>query len=129
VEAPPEFSSLPLPVRVQLAGLGPLLLGAVGGFLLGESETGYWVVQALGALGGFAGGMEHSNGREAALRGLAAGTLFGLGLVGAHALTSDPIVATAPSPLVLIVLFTAAFGTGLAALGSWVRRGGEQPNG
>jgi hypothetical protein len=124
MEAPPEFSSLPRPVRVQLAGIGPLLLGAVGGFLLGESEAGYWIVQAIGAIGGFAGGIEHSSGREAAIRGLVAGTLFGLGLVGAHALTNDPVVAKAPSPLILIVLFTAAFGTGLAAVGSWVRRGG-----
>jgi hypothetical protein len=63
------FGELPRPVQVQLAGIGPLLLGGVVGFLLGETTTGYWAVTGLGLIGGIGGGLEHVRLRAAGARG------------------------------------------------------------
>ena len=79
------FSDLPRAVQVQLAGIGPLLFGAVVGFMLGESEVGYWVLTGLSVVGGVAGGLDHPELRAAAARGLVAGALFGSGIVAAQA--------------------------------------------
>ena len=121
MDPPAQFSALPRPVQVQLAGLGPLLLGAVCGFLLGESEPGYWALSLLAAVGGLAGGVEHDNARAGALRGLVAGVLFGAGLLGADAISGDPRLAPVPSPMALLVVVTAAVGAGLGAAGGSAR--------
>jgi hypothetical protein len=116
------FGELPRPVQVQLAGIGPLLLGGVVGFLLGETTAGYWAVTGLGLIGGIGGGLEHVTLRAAGARGLVAGTLFGTGIVAAHAAAGDRVLATAPKPLALLILFSAVGGTVLALIGFWLRR-------
>ena len=68
-----SFSDLPRAIQVQLAGIGPLLFGAVVGFMLGESAAAYWALTALSVVGGIAGGLDHSDLRAAAARGLVAG--------------------------------------------------------
>jgi hypothetical protein len=122
VKGADSFSELPAAVRFQLAVFGPFLFGAVCGFLLGESETGWWIAQAVAALAGFAGGFEHSGPRPAALRGLVAGALFGLGIVAGDAISGDAPLAKAPEPIGLIVVLTTVVGTGLGALGGFLRR-------
>ena len=114
---PPRFSSLPRAVQVQLAGLGPLLFGGICGFLLGESAGGYLAGSLLAVLGGVAGGFEHRSWRPGAIRGLVAGLLFGVGLVGAHAISADPPLATVPSFEPLMIVFTTVIGAALGALG------------
>lgn len=116
-----NFSELPAAVQFQLAVLGPFLVGAICGFLLGESEAGWWIGQALGSLGGIAGGLEHPAPRPAAIRGLVAGTLFGLGIVIADAISGDAPVAQAPKPIGLIVILTPLVGAALGALGGFLR--------
>lgn len=116
------FGDLPLPVQVQLAGIGPLLLGAVVGFLLGESAAGYWIVTGLGVLGGLGGGLEHVTARAAAARGVVAGILFGTGIVVAHAVSGDHPLAKVPSPLALLIAFGAVGGVVLALVGFWLGR-------
>jgi hypothetical protein len=116
-----NFPELPGAVQFQLAVLGPFLFGAVCGFLLGESEAGWWVSQGLGGVGGVAGGLDHAAPRQGAVRGLVAGTFFGLGIVAADAISGDPPLAKAPQPIGLIVLVAALVGTALAALGSFLR--------
>lgn len=108
-------------MRVQLALGGPLLLGLVAGFLLGETAPGYWIVTAIAILGGIAAGAEHVGARAGTMRGLAGGLLFGLGLWVAHIVSADPEVVHLPSPSVLIVLITTIAGVGLGALGGWLR--------
>jgi hypothetical protein len=93
----------------------------VGGFLLGQSEAGYWVVQAIGAALGLAGGYEHVGAAAGARRGLVAGTLFGAGIVAADAISGDPPLAKVPDPVGLLIIFTAAGGTALGALGGRAR--------
>jgi hypothetical protein len=100
---------------------GPLLFGAICGFLLGETATGWWVSQLVAAVGGFAAGLEHGDARSAALRGLAGGTLFGLGIVAADAISDNAHTVEAPDPIGLIVVFTAIIGALLAALGGRLR--------
>jgi hypothetical protein len=111
------FSDLPPIVRFQLAGLGPFLLGAVIGFMLGESATGYWILTGLSLIGGLAGGLEHRTARAAAARGLVTGACFGAGIVVAHAISGDRALATVPSPLVLLIVIAALGGALLASIG------------
>jgi hypothetical protein len=59
------FSELPAAARFQIAILGPVLVGAICGFLLGESAPGWWIAQAAGAVGGVGGGLEHQGARRA----------------------------------------------------------------
>ena len=127
------FSDLPRAVQVQLAGIGPLLFGAVVGFMLGESEVGYWVLTGLSVVGGVAGGLDHPELRAAAARGLVAGALFGSGIVVAHELSGDEALAAVPSPLVLLIAIAAAGGAALGTVGGLLRPrdlpGGTQGDG
>jgi hypothetical protein len=115
------FSELPASAQFQIAVLGPILVGAICGFLLGESTAGWWIAQAAAAVGGIAGGFEHRGARPGALRGLVAGILFGLGIVAADAISGDPPQAEAPDPIALIVPLAAVIGSGLGALGGGLR--------
>jgi hypothetical protein len=114
---PYTFADLPRVVQVQLAGIGPLLLGAVIGLMLGETATGYWILTGLSVFGGIAGGLEHGTIRGALIRGLATGLCFGTGIVVAHAISGDRALATVPSPLVLLIVPAALGGAVLASVG------------
>src|SRR2546430_9166752 len=111
VGPPPLFSTLPCSAQVQLAALGPLLFGMVCGFLLEATAGGYWVVSTVGLLGAVSGGMEHSGASAGARRGLLAGSLFGIGLVLAHAIARERELVTIPHPAVLLILVTSVIGT------------------
>jgi hypothetical protein len=113
------FAQLPRPIQIQLAAIGPLLFGLVCGFLLEISAAAYWAASALSVLGGLVGGTEHGATRAAALRGTAAGTCFGLGVVIANAASKGQPLAPLPDPTALLVLITASAGTGLTAAGAW----------
>jgi hypothetical protein len=113
-----QFAELPPPVQVQIAVLGPLLFGLVCGFLLGETEAGWWISQALAAIGGLAGGLEHPGPKQGALRGLVAGLMFGLGIVAGDAISGDAPQAEAPEPIGLIVVVTAGIGALFGAIGA-----------
>ena len=115
------FADLPAAAKFQIAILGPVLVGAICGFLLGESAPGWWIAQAAGAAGGVAGGLEHQSARPAALRGLVSGILFGLGIVAADAISGDAPQAKAPTPIGLIIPLAAVIGSGLGALGGALR--------
>jgi hypothetical protein len=121
VDEPASFSDLPRAVQVQLAGIGPLLLGAVVGFMLGVSEAGFWILTALSVVGGVAGGLDHAELRAATARGLVAGCLFGVGTVVAHEIAGDAALATVPSPIALLVAIDATAGAILSTLGGLLR--------
>jgi hypothetical protein len=119
---PPLLSALPRPAQVQIAVLGPLLLGGLCGFLLDASVVGYWIVQVAGTAGGVTSGMEHSGPGAGARRGLLAGALFGTGLIGAQAISNRRALATVPHPLVLLALGTTVIGAILGGIGGSARR-------
>jgi hypothetical protein len=129
VKPPPLLSTLPLPARLQLAGLGPLLFGMVCGFLREATAAGYWVVSTVGLLGAVSGGMEHSGARAGARRGLLAGALFGVGVILAHAIAREKEIVTIPHPAVLLILVTSVIGTLFGAAGGAVRSRLEQRQG
>jgi hypothetical protein len=112
------FNELPRAIQVQLAAVGPLLFGLVCGFVLELNAAAYWTASVLSVIGGLMGGTEHAGTRPAAFRGTVAGTCFGLGIVIAHAASDRPALAPLPSPVVTLILITAAAGGGLAAAGA-----------
>lgn len=120
------FAQLPRTIQVQLAAIGPLLFGLVTGFLLDINAVAYWSASGLGVVGGIAGGTEHGAVRPATVRGLAAGTCFGVGLVSANAASKGRPLAPLPSPAALLILITAIAGLGLAAAGAWLNSRREQ---
>src|SRR5947208_15505399 len=111
-----RFDELPLAVRVQLAGVGPVLLGMVCGFCLHVSAGAWWVVNVAGALGGLAGGLESDGARAAVVRGVTGGVLFGAGVVAADAMAHGSRHAPVPSPIALMIIVSAAAGTTLGVL-------------
>ena len=121
MKPPPLFSTLPRTAQVQLAGLGPVLFGMVCGFLLEASAAGYWVLSTAGLLGAVSGGREHSGAAAGARRGLLAGSLFGFGLVLAHAIAREHELVTIPHPAVLLIAITSVIGTVFGAAGGAVR--------
>jgi len=116
----PLFSTLPRSTQVQLAS-GPLLFGMVCGFLLEATAGGYWVVSTVGLLGAVSGGMEHSGAPAGARRGLAMGSLFGIGLILAHAIARQGELVTIPHPAGLLILVTSVVGTLFGAAGGAIR--------
>jgi hypothetical protein len=118
---PVTFTALPRIVQVQLAVLGPLLFGMVCGFLLGESELGYWLAQVFGISAAFGSGFDHVGARSGAARGALAGVIFGLGLLAAHAIADTPPLPTVPSPLAAILIFTTVSAALFGAAGGWLR--------
>lgn len=112
------FSQLPRAIQIQLAAIGPLLFGLVCGFVLELNAVAYCATSALSALGGLAGGTEHTTPRPAMVRGTIAGACFGAGIVIANAASDRAALAPLPSPTVVLILITATAGGGLAAVGA-----------
>ena len=92
----------------------------VTGFLLEVNAAAYWSATGLSVVGGIVGGTEHDAIRPATLRGLAAGTCFGVGVVSANAVSKGRPLAPLPSPPALLILITAIAGLGLSAAGAWL---------
>jgi hypothetical protein len=65
--------------------------------------------------------MEHSGASAGARRGLLAGSLFGIGLVLAHAIARERELVTIPHPAVLLILVTSVIGTLFGAAGGAAR--------
>jgi hypothetical protein len=108
--------------RVFALALGPILLGAVCGWLLGATEIGYIILTTLAALGGYAAGYEHDSPRAGMLRGLWGGSLFALTICEVHRLLGEKPLAEVPDPIELIVFVFALIGAALGAFGAARRR-------
>jgi hypothetical protein len=113
-----DFRDLPLAIQAQLAIVVPLLAGAVCGFLLGVSETAWWVSQVVATVGGVAAGTEHPRPSQGAIRGALSGTTLGVGIVIATATSGDPAHAPFPSPAIIVVAITALGGILSGAVGA-----------
>jgi hypothetical protein len=119
---PIDFDGLPRAVQLQLVVGGPLLFGAICGFVLSEGERGWILVNVVAAIGGVLAGIDHSGARDGALRGLAGGLLFGIGVVIGDLVTEAPPAAEVPDPIGLIVILTTTIGAALGALGGLLGR-------
>jgi hypothetical protein len=102
--------------------VAPLALGAIAGVLLGVSATAYWAVGLIALAGGVLAGFEHKDGWGGADRGLVGGTLYGAGLLGAHAIAGSEATVSLPGFAPILVVFTAVIGMFAGALGGRLRR-------
>ena len=118
----PLFRERPRSVQVILGLVVPTALGAVAGVLLGVSATAYWVIGLIAFVGGILAGFEHADGWDGADRGLVGGTLYGTGLLVAHAIAGTDAKVDLPGFAPILVVFTAIIGMLLGALGGRLAR-------
>jgi hypothetical protein len=122
MQAPPLFRDRPRPLQILLGGVVPFAFGAVVGVVLGVSAGAYWGLAGLAGLGGVLAGFEHQDGWGGADRGLVGGSLFGLGLLLAHAIAGTTAKVSLGSFPPLLIVIDAIFGILLGALGGRLGR-------
>ncbi len=121
------FSERSRNAQVLLAGVIPFAFGAIVGVVLGWSAGAYWILSAIAAIGAVLAGLEHPDARSGALRGLAIGAIYGIGLLLAHAVAgTDAKVSLGSFPPLVIVIdaIVGAILAGLGGLASARRRAG-----
>ena len=100
----------------------PALFGAICGVLLGVSAAAYTVLTLLGILGGLAAGYDHATPSEGALRGVAAGSLFGTFILLGHAIAGTHAKAKLPEPHIVLPIATTLISIVLGMIGGAIRR-------
>jgi hypothetical protein len=129
MQASPLFRERPRSTQVVLGLVVPTALGAVAGVLLGVSAAAYWVIGVIAFVGGILAGFEHADARDGAVRGLVGGTLYGGGLLIAHAIAGTDAEVELPDFAPILVVVTAILGVLLGALGGWIRGGAMRRRG
>jgi hypothetical protein len=114
---PTLLRTRPVPLQLVLAGLVPIVFGAICGWLLGVNEVAYLIASILAIAGGYVAGLEHHGAGEGAIRGLIGGALFGGSILLVHEAIGDEPKAELPDPKILLVAITVVFGVVLGALG------------
>ena len=108
----------------------PVVWGVVCGLLLSVSAPAYLIGSAIGVLGGIGGGAQHSSRRDALLRGLVGGTLFGLSILAGFELTgSEEAEVELPDPAIGLLVLTVGPALPLHWLGWRLRRRSRSPRG
>jgi len=108
--------------QIILAGVVPVVAGAVAGVLIGVSSGAYWAYAALAAIGSIVSGFEHQDGWGGADRGLVAGLIYGIALLLVHAIVGTHVKASLGSFPPLLAVVTAIAGMLLSALGGRIGR-------
>jgi peptidoglycan/LPS O-acetylase OafA/YrhL len=122
MEAPPLLLERQPGAQIGLAVGGPVVLGALCGWLLGVNETAYLVVSLLAIVGGIGSGYEHPDGDEGSVRGFCGGIIFGAMILATNAVIGAEPEAHLPSPPVVLVVLTTILGMLFGALGGWLRK-------
>jgi hypothetical protein len=125
----PLFRERPRSAQVVLGLVVPLIFGAVAGVVLGFSAAAYWAIGLVALIGGVGAGFEHGDGWDGADRGLVGGTLYGIGLLVAHAIAGTDAEVSLPGFAPILVVFTAIIGMLAGALGGRIRGGAMQRRG
>jgi hypothetical protein len=123
---PTLLSTRPLPLQLVLAGLVPIVFGAICGWLLGVNEVAYLVLSILAIAGGYVAGMEHEGAGQGAIRGLVGGALFGGSILLVHEAIGEEPKAHLPDPEILLLAITTVAGVILGALGGRRRQAKEE---
>lgn len=118
---PPLLRERPRALQVVAVVVLPIVFGAICGWLLGESDTAYQVLVALGVIGGINAGFEHATVREGLLRGIAGGVLFAASIVVVHEIRGVEAAAELPADLGVMAVIYAVLGAAFGALGGWLR--------
>lgn len=129
MRASPLFRDRPRSVQVILGLVTPTAFGALAGVFLGISAGVYWVIGLIAFVGGIHAGFEHADARDGARRGLVGGTLYGTGLLLAHAIAGTDAKVSLPDFEPILVVFTAIIGVLLGALGGRIRGSAMQRRG
>ncbi len=108
-------------VQAVLAGVLPIVFGAVCGVLLGTSALWFNVLTTAGALGALHAGFEHVGWRAGLLRGASGGALFSLALLAVHEVRGVPALAPLPLAIPGMAAFYAVAGVPFTLVGSWLR--------
>jgi hypothetical protein len=116
------FSEQPTVGRVFGVVVGPALLGAASGWVLGLSAAGYWALQVVATIGGFVAGLEHGDARSGAMRGVVGGAIFGSSILLVRALADRADHVSLGSTPGLLPVITVIAGAILGALGGWRSR-------
>jgi hypothetical protein len=104
---PPQWDEMSPGRRLFEAVMLPAGFGLLCGLALGVSEPLYLVGVVLALLGGIGGGAQYARRSDALLRGLVAGTLFGLFiLLGFELGGEDEPKVDLPDPHVLLLVLT-----------------------
>jgi hypothetical protein len=125
----PLFRERPRLHQVILGLVVPTAFGALAGVLLGVSAAAYWVIGLIAFVGGILAGFEHADARDGAARGLVGGTLYGTGLLIAHAIAGNDAKVSLPDFEPILVVVTAIIGVLLGALGGKIRGGAMERRG
>jgi hypothetical protein len=126
---PTLFRDRSRPVQILLGGVIPALAGALAGVLVGVSSGAYWGYGAFVAVATVVGGFEHQDGWGGADRGLAAGAIYGVALLLAHAIAGTHAKVSLGSFPPFLIVVTAIAGMLLSALGGWLARRGRERRG
>lgn len=121
MSALPLLEEHPPALRFVLAGVVPVLFGALTGYFLGVSEGAYLLLSVLSIVGGVGAGFDHVGPGPGARRGLLGGTLFSSSILIAHEIHGAAAEADLPDPAILIVPLFALLGAGFGAFGGWLR--------
>jgi hypothetical protein len=120
------MSEHPLGVQILLVGVVPAVYGALTGYFLGVSEPVYLVLSIVGIVGGVAAGFDHVGAKAGALRGIAAGSIFGASILIAHEIHGADAKADLPHPGILLIVVTTVLAVVFASTGGWARARAER---
>jgi hypothetical protein len=121
MEAPPYLLDREPGAQIAVAVGGPVVAGIICGLILGWNGTAYTIATLLLVLGGIAGGYEHPNADEGAVRGLCSGLIFGTMIVATSAVSGVDPQASLPHPPGFLPLVTGIITLCLGAFGGWLR--------
>ena len=123
---PPLMSENPRGLQIVLVVIVPAVYGAITGYFLGTSEAVYLVLSIVGVVGGIAAGFDHVGWKAGALRGIAAGAIFGASILIAHEIHGESAKAHIPDPAILLIVLTTVLAVAFAAIGGWARARAER---
>ena len=119
--APPLLLERPPAQQILVAVGGPVIAGIICGIVLGVNGTAYTILTLVLVAGGIAGGYEHPNADEGAVRGLCSGVVFGTMIVATSAVSGMNPDAKLPHPPGFLPVLTGIITIFLGALGGWLR--------
>jgi hypothetical protein len=120
---PPRLlADRPRALQILIPIAGPVLTGAIGGWLLSSTKGGYLIYTTVMILGGIGSGMEHNTLHGGALRGFVGGVLFSGSILVVWGLIGGPSEATLPHPASILIAIIALISTALGVLGARLRR-------
>jgi hypothetical protein len=103
----PQWEEMSPARRLFDAIVLPALFGLLCGLALGVSAPLYLVGVVIALLGGIGGGAQYASRRDALIRGLVAGSLFGIFiLLGFELGGEDEAKVDLPDPHILLLLLT-----------------------